>query len=805
MPVRLPLFLLASLTAQAAVDFPHAVAPLLKKHCAECHTADKKKGGLSMNTRQSLLAGGENGPVVTPGQSAGSRLLEAVATQDQDLRMPPKGDGLSAAEVGLLKAWIDEGLAWPEDFAFQKPAYEPPLAPRRPDLPPAADGRTHPVDRLLDAWLAQRKLPRPAPLDDAGFARRVHLDLVGLLPEPEALQRFLRDPAPDKRAQLVRRLLDDDVAYAEHWLSFWNDLLRNDYGGTGFITGGRRQISGWLYDALVTNKPADQFTRELIAPAGDGSRGFIDGIRWRGEVSAGQTVEIQFAQSVGQSFLGINLKCASCHDSFVDRWKLDEAYGLAAIYATRPLEIARCDKATGRMAKASWLFPEIGQVDAAAPQPERLRQLAALMTHPQNGRFTRTLANRLWQRLMGRGIVHPVDAMQTEPWNADLLDYLASALADRRYDLKQLLELIATSQAYQSRSEVVAEGRDDHGYTYAGPRAKRLTAEQFVDAVWQLTSTAPAKIDAPVLRGKPDPQAARAVRIRGQWIWGASAGQGSPPAGEAVVLRKTVTLPDDVASAAAVITCDNSHELYVNGRLVSQSGDWQQLEAVPLQTHLKKGANTLVVIARNAGSAPNPAGLFFEARIRHNDGREESVASDASWEWHAQVPAGREGRLGALSAKGWQPAVPVQPVAVWQATLQRQAPPLLAQAARGTPRMVRASLLKSDLLMRSLGRPNRDQIVSTRPGELTTLEAIDLANNAQFADTLARGAGNLLKRPWTDHDALLRWLYQTALCREPTPAELAAARDSLGTQVTAESIADALWAVLMLPEFLSVR
>ena len=87
------------------------------------------------------------------------------------------------------------------------------------------------------------------------------------------------------------------------------------------------------------------------------------------------------------------------------------------------------------------------------------------MTHPQTGRTTRTIVNRLWQRLMGRGIVHPVDAMQTEPWNADLLDYLAADFAEHHYDLKHTLALIASSQAYQSHSQVVTKGIDDHGYT----------------------------------------------------------------------------------------------------------------------------------------------------------------------------------------------------------------------------------------------------------------------------------------------------------------------------------------------------
>ncbi len=190
---------------------------------------------------------------------------------------------------------------------------------------------------MLDAERIKHGLPLLPSADDSVFARRASLDLIGLLPSEEQLNEFLNDRSPDKRDRYIERLLASDIAYAEHWLTFWNDLLRNDYGGTGFITGGRKQVSKWLYESLVTNRPYHLMAKELIAPPTDESRGFIEGIRWRGEVSAGQTVEIQFAQSVAQSFLGINMKCASCHDSFIDRWKLEEAYGLAAIYADKTL------------------------------------------------------------------------------------------------------------------------------------------------------------------------------------------------------------------------------------------------------------------------------------------------------------------------------------------------------------------------------------------------------------------------------------------------------------------------------------
>jgi 2-oxoglutarate dehydrogenase E2 component (dihydrolipoamide succinyltransferase) len=108
------------------------VVPILRKHCSECHTGDKKKGGLSMNTRASLLEGGENGAVVTAGQAQKSKLLEAIVSADPDLRMPPKGDRLSPTEVATLRAWVEQGAVWTDGFAFKQPAYEPPsLRPRR--------------------------------------------------------------------------------------------------------------------------------------------------------------------------------------------------------------------------------------------------------------------------------------------------------------------------------------------------------------------------------------------------------------------------------------------------------------------------------------------------------------------------------------------------------------------------------------------------------------------------------------------------------------------------------------------------
>ncbi|QEG39638.1 DUF1549 domain-containing protein [Roseimaritima ulvae] len=791
-------FVFAAAAGRAAdVDFSHDVVPILRTHCIECHGGKEAKGSFSLNSRVLLVESGHV-DLEDPGDSY---LLELIESTDTDTQMPPQDrPRLKPAEVDTVRRWIEQQVAWEPGFSFAPPVYEPPLRPRRPELPPAHAGRTNPIDRILDAEVLQRGEEIPAAIDDATFLRRATLDLTGLLPSPETLDAFLQDRSEDKREQVIDALLADKIAYADHWMTFFNDLLRNDYSGTGFITGGRKQVSGWLYQSLLENKPFDQLVQELIAPPTDESRGFIDGIRWRGTVSAGQTVEIQFAQSVAQSFLGINLKCASCHDSFIDRWTLEEAYGLAAVYAPRPLELHRCDKPTGRTAKAAWLFPEIGQVDPAKPPAERLKQLAALMTHRENGRFARTIVNRLWYQLMGRGIVHPLDAMQTEPANADLLDFLGTYLVDHDYDLKQVLRLIATSQAYQSR----VQPRDTAGKSaegYHGPVARRMTAEQFLDAVWQLTGAAPNKFDAPITRTLPRDPSSPTRELHSHWIWNRS-DHNAPP--QTLVFRKQITLEQPIVSGTAVLTCDNEFTLYVNGRKLDAGTQWTEVKAVDLADAFQQGRNWIVVVATNTTNSPSPAGLFFQAQLTFEEGDETSIIADDSWQTSETIPASLQASKDGGPGP-WQSAVIVPALDAWSAAVNPQAIDLLNRPDGVGQPTVRAGLLKNTALMRSLGRPGREQIVSMRPTQLSTLEAIDLANESQLAAAFARGAKRIQAMPFADTEHMVRYIYAFALSRQPTADELATMTAYLGDTPTTEAVQDALWAICMLPEFLLVR
>ena len=461
------------------VDFAKDVKPILDRSCTQCHANGKRKGGFNIDHIHTFIGGGDSGPAVVTGKSAESLLIELVLSNDPDERMPSKGKALSLEEVSILRAWIDQGLKWEKGFTFAK-FRNAPLAPRRVELPPGPE--QNPIDRLLAPYLKKNKVSAAAPVSDAVFARRVYLDAIGLLPTAAELKAFESDERSDKRARLVAELLADTTNYAGHWVTFWNDCLRNSYTRQ-YHGGGGKPITGWLKNALRENKPYDEFVRELIHPEG-GSDGFIKGVAWRGTVNASQVTEMQAAQNVAQVFMGLNIKCASCHDSFINDWTLKQTYSFAAIFAGGPLDIHRCDKPTGEKATPGFLYPELGKVDPAAPPQKRIEQLAGIITSPGNGRLSRTMVNRLWAIFFGHGLVEPVDEMDNPTWNQDLLDWLAVDFADHGYDLKHTMKLILTSMAYQRPS--VTRDEDAEDFVFRGPLVRRMSAEQFLDGLDQV-------------------------------------------------------------------------------------------------------------------------------------------------------------------------------------------------------------------------------------------------------------------------------------------------------------------------------
>jgi len=719
---------------------------------------------------------------------------------------------LTALVLGLVSVPVtsaaDKTATTPEHSSAANVTSGSSIAPRRPVLPPASPEATNPIDRLLAPYFRDHGIAPGPVVDDRLFARRASLDIVGLLPTPEELQEFAADSRPDKRERLIDSLLAQDDRYAEHWLSFWNDALRNDYRGTGYIDGGRKPITRWLYAALRDNMPYDQFVRELINPSPE-SEGFIKGIVWRGVVNASQVPPVQAAQNVSQVFLGINLKCASCHDSFINSWQLTDAYGFASIFAADKLEIHHCDQPTGQYAPMKFIYPELGAMDANAPRPERLRRLAEIITHPENGRLTRTIVNRLWKRFLGRGLIEPADEMDNPPWNQDLLDWLAVDLADHGYDLKHTMRLILTSRAYQ----LASVGQDDvpsTEFVFRGPLVRRLSAEQYLDAVSSLIGPV-YTMPAVSLSGPP--------RIAAKWLWSdADALQQSHH--ERIFLRRQFTLAQIPTVALAVPVCDKEFILWVNGRRVGEGKDWQRPRAFDLRGHLRKGTNIIAVEATNSSASQTPggqtsaaasrAGFLFFAKLRYRPDAEQGktaehvwdLGSDADWRWSSESREGWE--LIDFDDSDWRPAVELADAAggPWNLLPRISA---AFDVPEPRPEGVRASLVTADPLQTALGRTNREQVVTTRADDATTLQALELTNGPTLAAQLRRGAQAWISRhtPMNAEttNRLIDELYESALSREPTKLEREAATELVGSPPSAAGVEDLLWILVMLPEF----
>jgi uncharacterized membrane protein/mono/diheme cytochrome c family protein len=460
------------------------VRAIFAHNCYKCHGDEKVKGDLRLDSKDFVFKGGENGEVIVPGKPEESELFRRISlpSNHEDV-MPSKGKKLTANDLAIIEFWIKKGAPWPDGSDKDGVFKVAELAPRNPVLPSASGIYTNPVDRWTNQYFVENKITWPKLVDDRTFLRRLYMDVIGLLPNKQETDEFKKDKRPDKRAIWSKKLLDREDDYALHWLTFWNDALRNDYTGTGYITKGRYAITDWLYQSIKSNKPYDLFVKELVNPD-ENSKGFIEGIKWRGVVNSSQRTEMQAAQNVAQVFLGLNLKCASCHNSFISDWKLEDAYAFANIFADTTLEINRCDKPTGKFTDARMLWKELGSIDNNASVPVKRSQLANNMVKPQNGRLYRTLVNRIWAQIMGRGFIEPVDLMDNDPWSEDMLDWLAFNFQQNNSNIKDLIYLITSSKTYQLPSAGFKDPNEivSQEYKFSGRLRKRMSAEQFADA-----------------------------------------------------------------------------------------------------------------------------------------------------------------------------------------------------------------------------------------------------------------------------------------------------------------------------------
>ena len=344
--------------ATTTVDFARDIRPLFAERCVKCHGPEKQKSGLRLDVKAAAMKGGDGGKAIELAKSADSRLIHLVAGLEEDKVMPPKGERLTAQQIGLLRAWIDQGADWPEDGKTRRSehwAYQP--------IRPAAGKAGNAIDTFLAASLAAKGLALSPPADPATLMRRLSFDLIGLPPTPVELDTFVADRSPGAYEALVERLLASP-RYGERWGRHWLDVVR--YTESQGFEYDRARDNAWHYRDYVIkcfndDKPFDRFMKEQLA--GDVLEPVTrDGIVGTSLLVCGPWDQAGNAQAnatqkaitreeeledmisvVGQTFLGLTLNCARCHSHKFDPIPQEEYYRIKSVFdgvkhGERPIE-----------------------------------------------------------------------------------------------------------------------------------------------------------------------------------------------------------------------------------------------------------------------------------------------------------------------------------------------------------------------------------------------------------------------------------------------------------------------------------
>lgn len=523
------LFLLASTSVFAAEDVPdfeHEVLPVFYHHCFSCHSEKqaKPKGGLLLDSLQGIQAG----DVLVPGKPEKSQLLlrACLPVTDEDVMPPLKGGAqpLSTTDRDILRRWIASGASFGQ---WQKFNHRGPVMPAI-DTAITVGGLTTKIDALVQAHHQKHGTSLNPPISDETFLRRIYLDVMGRIPSLEESTRFLDSQASDKRARLIDELLYSQ-GYVSHLFNWKADQLR-------LLTQGLPGQPGWLYDGWVkgtirTIMPYDEFVRQLITANGylwgNGAVGFY--VRDLG-------MPLDHMSNLTRIFLGTRIECAQCHDhplqpvtqkdfyqmaaftfgvtnmcssagfseKNVRQWpeikaKLDATNADTALRQGVSRTIAPLKRLTADTGK-SITFPETYEYDkslrkqpvqartlfgdeAPSTEGDRREAFAAWLTSPRNPRFATNIANRLWKRVMGIGLIEPVDSLSVLPTtdHADLLKLLTQAMIRLRFDERGFTAALLNTRLYQSAS-VRDTAPPGVAADLRGPQLRRLSAEQIWDS-----------------------------------------------------------------------------------------------------------------------------------------------------------------------------------------------------------------------------------------------------------------------------------------------------------------------------------
>jgi hypothetical protein len=347
------------------------------------------------------------------------------------------------------------------------------------------------IDEHVFAKLKKLQIAPAEHSSDNEFIRRVYLDTIGLLPSRTQVEAFAADGSPEKRSDLIDRLLARPE-FAERMAQRWAELLRVKSGRLGAAA--THKLHRWLVEAMERNMPYDELVRTLLTAEGS----TLTNPPASFYRAAADTNDC--AEATAQLFLAARIQCAKCHNHPFDRWSQDEYYALGAFFARVQRKTTSQEgetlvfaggsgetvqPRTGKVVRPS--VPGVGDLSGSGAQ-DRRAILAAWLTSPDNRLFAQVGANRIWSWHFGRGIVEPVDDVRDSnpPANAELLDALADEFVKSGFDQKHLVRTILRSRTYQLSSRA-SEQSDRHAKYFAVYPARLIPAEQLADAISQVT------------------------------------------------------------------------------------------------------------------------------------------------------------------------------------------------------------------------------------------------------------------------------------------------------------------------------
>ncbi len=377
------------------------------------------------------------------------------------------------------------------------------IVPRPGDAPQFAFDSANPIDKHTATKWKQLGISPSEPCTDEQFIRRVSLDITGTLPTVEAMTKFLADKTADKRAKLVDALLETPE-YSYYFANKWADVLRVKRRNQADRASGTFAFHSWIRDAVATDKPYDEFVRDIVTAIGEESK--APPTVWYKEV----TTPENFVDDVSQVFLGQRLACANCHHHPYEKWTQDDYWGIAAFFSrvgkknivtpgkqqnNQNQKQAIFVKTTGsvtnkRTNKTAEMKALEGEPMTIGSDEDPRMVFADWLVDSKNPFFAKAVANRYWAHFFSRGIVEPLDDMRVTnpPSNPELLDAITQLLVEKKFSMKSLIRAICTSKTYQLSSTPNDFNKSDK-QSYARYYPKRLQAEVVFDAVCNVTES----------------------------------------------------------------------------------------------------------------------------------------------------------------------------------------------------------------------------------------------------------------------------------------------------------------------------